>query len=267
VKLFEFRDWTESVKAGFPQTTLEGSAAESMLCSSTAFRWVGIPQLKLNPDDPDRESYRSDLTSETKLFHADGQPHAKHPTVLALVNALLPFVAEKLSNEPAAQAVLLAPIPYPPNLRPEGPTGEPIQSPIVACPIVDPTFFSINGTLCQLESVHVKGSRQWQYSRVSAEYKILVVLQQIPDAIHQAILVHLIDCDLLKVPLGRFPWTRLHRAQQSRAWTNVELHPAPTRFQWTPNAPTASMAQDPVDFGYVDFDEVKHVIAYVALDR
>jgi hypothetical protein len=176
VNLFEFRDWTENVKSGFPKATLDGAASESLFCSSTAFRWVGVPQLKFNPGDPNREDYLSDLTGETKLLRANGQPHTKHPTIQALVNALLPFLANELSGERAAQAILGAPIPYPPNLRPEGPMGEPIQFPIVVCPIVDPTFFSINGTLRQLKAVHVAGSLQWHYSRVSAEYKILVEL-------------------------------------------------------------------------------------------
>jgi hypothetical protein len=117
VKLFEFRDWTESVKDGFPKTSLEGAASESMFCSCTAFRWAGMPLLKFNPDDPERERYIHELTGEKHLLQADGQPHPKHPTIQEFVNFLLSFVANKLSNEPAARAVLLAPIPYPPNLR------------------------------------------------------------------------------------------------------------------------------------------------------
>ena len=162
--------------------SLEGSAAESLLFSNTEFTWVGQPVgVAINPDDADRAEYLPLLTDDTPLCLEDGTPHPQHDTLKSFFSTLLAFVSRQLSRQPEAQQVLMAPIPYPPNERPDGPISDAIPFPQVVCSIENGCYFDVNDTLRRIRTVHVSGQLQWQHFRVRGEYRILVdvVSQQV----------------------------------------------------------------------------------------
>ncbi len=175
VKLFEFRDWTENVQAGFPKMSLQGPASESLYCCHTEFRWVGEnTPVFLNPSDPARDQYLAQMSDEMPLLQADGSPHPKYANLKAFFVTFTAEVAGRLSERPEAQAVIMAPLPYPPNERPDGPVGEPIYFPDVFCDIEEPIYFRTQTGLQRMKSAHFSPRLQWHYKRIRSEYRILV---------------------------------------------------------------------------------------------
>lgn len=178
VKLFEFRDWTEDVQVGFPKMSLVGPAAESLYCCHTEFRWVGEnTPVRLNPDDPARDRYVTQLTDGLPLIRADGLPHPKYPDLKAFFVSFTAHVSGQLSRRPEAQAVIMAPIPHPPNERPDGPVGEPIEFPDVFCGIEEHIYFNTPTGPKRLDSARLSPRLQWHYKRILSEYRILVDVQ------------------------------------------------------------------------------------------
>jgi hypothetical protein len=175
VKLFEFREWKESVKAGFPHTSMEGSAAECMLFGQREFRWVESNQpAQINPDDATRIEYLADIKNDMPLFQADGSPHPKYRTVKDYFDTFTIEISGRLSQRPEAQAVWMAPLAYPPDQRPDGPVGEPVHFPNVRCHIQEAIFFQTRKGLRAIEYIQFSAALQWYHKRVPVEFRALV---------------------------------------------------------------------------------------------
>lgn len=174
VKLFEFRDWTEEVQAGFPEMSLVGPASESLLCCHTEFRFVGRYAVRLNPDDPAFDQDEARVNDDTPLLQADGSPHPRYQNLKAFFATFGAETALQLSQSPVAQAVIRTPAPYPPNEQPDGPVGEPIHFPNVVGVIVDHVYFGTPAGLQRLKSAQLSPRLQWHYKRIGTDYRILV---------------------------------------------------------------------------------------------
>ena len=78
-------------------------------------------------------------------------------------------MSQQLAQTPEAERILMAPVPYPPHVRPDGPIGEPITFPEVTCPIEVPVYFRANGELKAIQTVQLSPTFQWHYTRLPAE--------------------------------------------------------------------------------------------------
>lgn len=172
VKLYEFRDWTQNVKDGFPELDLVGSAKESLPFAQTEFRWVSLT-IQVNPEDPKRDGYFPSICQEMKLFQKDGQPHPLHPTFRDFIDAITKPLSIHLSKTPEARAVLLAPLPYPPHQRPDGPVGDPVHFPKIVTPIGDPPYLQGPDGLVPIELLVFDAHLQMHFQRIAADYRIL----------------------------------------------------------------------------------------------
>jgi hypothetical protein len=131
----------------------------------------------LNPDDPERDRYVAGLNDEMPLFQADGTPHPKYPQLSVYFRTFTGEVAQRLSERPEAKAMIMAPSPYPPSERPDGPVGDPVHFPNVRCSIEEQIYFRTSSGFHALTAAHLSVSFQWYYKRVRSEYRILVDVQ------------------------------------------------------------------------------------------
>ena len=178
VSLFEFRDWTEPVRDGFPEMDLVGGAAESLGMAQSEFRWIGpILIAHLNPGEIGSEAFDSLISPELHMLQADGSAHPDFDTLNSLLVRSSRRMSFCLGQTPEAMQAYLVPLPYPPNLRPDGPVGDPVTFRNLVLPIIDPIYFRSESKIVQLKSVEIQATLQWHYQRLPSEYKVLTDIE------------------------------------------------------------------------------------------
>lgn len=127
VGLYTIFPWTTPVRDDFGPTTLQGTAAETFSFTTDTLEFLGTTRVTLNPRTRPEDRHGTEIGDGTPLLDSQRGIHPDFATLGALMNRALQCIQLQLGRLPGANERLMAPIPYPPNERPDGPIGTPFD--------------------------------------------------------------------------------------------------------------------------------------------